>query len=128
MNMNHVNLPVPDIQETRAFLEGYFGLRFLEPADTSKIIVAIDESGTIVALSNFSNADSFSYPDAFHIGFNQPSRDAVDILHQRLIGDGYKAGKRVEFHGAWTFYVGAPGGFTVEVFYRDLSFMKAASN
>ena len=105
MNMDHVNLSVPDIQETRAFLETYFGLRFLGPPDTNKIIVAVDDNKTIVALSNFSNASHYDYPDAFHIGFNQPSREAVDAIHQKMIDNGIKAGKRIDFHGAWTFYV-----------------------
>ena len=67
------------------------------------------------------------FPAAFHVGFNLPSREEVDALHERLTRDGYKAGKRTEFHMAWTFYVEAPGGFLVEVFHQTgMAELKAA--
>ena len=118
MNMNHVNLSVPDVQETRAFLERYFGLRFMSGETPSKIAVALDENDCLIALSNFSNSDSYSYPGAFHVGFNLPSRADVDAMHERLSADGFKVGRRTEFHGAWTFYFDAPGGFIIEVLHQ----------
>ena len=30
MRMDHINPSVPDVQQTRTFLETYFGLRFME--------------------------------------------------------------------------------------------------
>ena len=129
MHMNHINLSVPDIQETRAFLEKYFGLRFMGAPTANKIVVALDESDSIIALSNFSNSDSYSYPPAFHIGFNLPSRADVDAMHERLTADGYKVGRRTEFHGAWTFYLDAPGGFVIEVLHQGgMAQMKAATS
>lgn len=127
MRMNHINLSVPDIQETRAFLEKYFGLTFSGPPTTTKIVVAVDESDSIIALSNFSNSDSYSYPAAFHVGFNLPSRADVDAIHEQLTTDGYKVGRRTEFHGAWTFYFDAPGGFIIEVLHQGgMAELKAA--
>lgn len=127
MRMNHINLSVPDVQATRTFFETYFGLRFMASPISEKIVATLDASDNIIALSNFSNADSYSYPAAFHVGFNLPSREDVDALHERLTADGYKAGKRTEFHMAWTFYIEAPGGFLVEVFHQSgLEQMKAA--
>ncbi len=116
--MNHINLSVPDVQETRVFLETYFGLHFVESPTPQKIVVALDENDCIVALSNFSKSESYSYPAAFHVGFNLPSREAVDAMHERLTIGGYEPGKRIEFHQAWTFYIKAPGGFLVEVFHQ----------
>ena len=91
----------------------------MESPVSQKIVVALDESDNLIALSNFSNADRYLYPAAFHVGFNVPSREEVDALHDRLTSDGYKAGKRTDFHMAWTFYVEAPGGFLVEVFHQS---------
>lgn len=129
MHMNHINLSVPDVQETRAFLEKYFGLRFMDASTTNKIVVALDESDSIIALSNFSNSDSYSYPAAFHVGFNLPSRAEVDAMHERLTADGHKVGRRTEFHGAWTFYLDAPGGFVIEVLHQGgMAELKAATS
>lgn len=118
MRMNHINLSVPDVQATRSFLETYFGLRFMDTPTPDKITVALDENDSIIALSNFSNSDSYSYPGAFHVGFNLPSRADVDAMHERMTADGYKVGRRTDFHGAWTFYLDAPGGFIIEVLHQ----------
>ncbi len=115
MLMNHINLPVSDVPATRAFLETYFGLRCLAAPAPETIVVLADESDCIIALSNFKKGDAIVYPNGFHIGFMQPSREAVDAIHARLAGDGIEVGPRKTFHGAWTFYFKAPGGFTVEV-------------
>lgn len=127
MRLNHINLSVPDIQETRKFLETYFGLRFMDPPENDKIVVALDKNDTLIALSNFSNREEFSYPATFHVGFNLPSREEVDALHDRLVADGYKVGRRTELHVAWTFYLHAPEGFMIEVFHQGgMAEMKAA--
>jgi hypothetical protein len=39
----------------------------------------------------------------------------VDEIYARLKADGFDAEPPREFHGAWTFYLRAPGGFLVEV-------------
>ena len=54
------------------------------------------------------------YPKTFHIGFPQESREKVDQINQRLKNDGYEVAPPVESHG-YTFYVKAPGGFTIEI-------------
>ena len=120
MRMNHINLSVPDVPKTRAFFETYFGLHCSESPQPEKIVILIDESDdSIIALSNFSKNETYAYPAAFHVGFNLPSREDVDAMHARLAADGHAVGKRIEFHGAWTFYLEAPGGFMVEVFHQD---------
>ena len=40
---------------------------------------------------------------------------SVDEIHRRLKSDGVEVGERKDMHGAWAFYVTAPGGFVVEV-------------
>jgi hypothetical protein len=75
----------------------------------------MDESGFVLTLANFDKVDKVEYPGAFHIGFMQESRERVDEIYRRLTSDGIAAEPPREFHGAWTFYFHAPGGFTVEV-------------
>ena len=55
-----------------------------------------------------------SVSKTFHVGFPQESEEQVDKINQRLKEDGFlvEAPKRAH---AYTFYVEAPGGFTIEV-------------
>ena len=115
MRMNHINLAVSDVPATRAFLETYFGLRCVAAPGPDTIVVLTDESDCIITLSNFKKSDAVVYPNAFHIGFMQPSREAVDAIHDRLARDGIEVGPCKTFHGAWTFYLKAPGGLTIEI-------------
>lgn len=55
------------------------------------------------------------YPGMFHIGFRQESDEQVNEINQHLKDDGYRVPTPKHFHGSWTFYLQAPGGFTVEV-------------
>ncbi|HMF19608.1 MAG TPA: VOC family protein [Gemmataceae bacterium] len=83
MPLNHLNLTVPDVPQTRAFFEKYFRFRCVA-APESGVIVLVDESGFILTLNNFDNAGEVVYPGAFHVGFRQDSREQVDAIHQRL--------------------------------------------
>ncbi|HMF16328.1 MAG TPA: VOC family protein [Gemmataceae bacterium] len=119
MALNHVNLTVPDVPKTRAFFETYFGFRCVAEPQSGAIVVLVDESGFILTLNNFDKAAAeIVYPAAFHVGFRQDSREQVDAIYQRLKADGFDMKPPHEFHGAWTFYSRAPGGFLVEVFHQ----------
>lgn len=115
MGLNHVNLTVPDVPRSRAFFETYFGYRCVAERGRDALAVLVDATGFVLTLSNFDKVDRVEYPGAFHIGFMQDSREKVDAMYRRLIDDGFAADPPREFHGAWTFYVNAPGGVMVEV-------------
>jgi catechol 2,3-dioxygenase-like lactoylglutathione lyase family enzyme len=117
MALNHLNLTVPDVPQTRAFFERYFGFRCVAEPENG-VIVLVDESGFILTLNNFDQAGEVVYPGAFHVGFRQDSREQVDAIHKRLKADGFEMKAPHQFHGAWTFYFRAPGGFLVEVFHQ----------
>jgi catechol 2,3-dioxygenase-like lactoylglutathione lyase family enzyme len=119
MRLNHLNLTVPDVARTRDFFEKYFGFRPVFDRGGT-LAVLIDESGFVFTLSNFNKATEVDYPGAFHIGFNQESREKVDEFYRRLTGDGIDANPPKEFHGAWTSYFRAPGGFLVEIFHQHM--------
>jgi catechol 2,3-dioxygenase-like lactoylglutathione lyase family enzyme len=119
MTLNHINIAVPVIAEARPLFESYFGFRCIHDEGDNKIAVLTDQSGFVLTLSNFEKADAFDYPKAFHIGFGQKSREDVNHLYERLKAGGIDAKTPKEFHGAWTFYLHAPGGFLVEVFYQE---------
>ena len=120
MALNHLNLTVPDVPQTRAFFETYFGFRHLAGAPQSDtFVVLVDESGFVLTLNNFDKAGEVVYPGAFHVGFRQDGREQVDAIHQRLKAAGFEMKPPHEFHGAWTSYFRAPGGFLVEVFHQS---------
>jgi catechol 2,3-dioxygenase-like lactoylglutathione lyase family enzyme len=118
MALNHLNLTVPDVPQTRTFFETYFGFRCIAQRESDTLVVLVDESGFVLTLNNFGKAAEVVYPGAFHVGFRQNSRDQVDAFYQRLKSDGFDMKPPHEFHGAWTFYFRAPGGFLVEVFHQ----------
>jgi len=55
------------------------------------------------------------YPDTFHIGFIQDSEEQVNEINRQLKADGFHLPPPSRQHGSWTFYIDAPGGFTIEV-------------
>jgi catechol 2,3-dioxygenase-like lactoylglutathione lyase family enzyme len=115
MTLNHLNLTVPDVSQTKEFFETYFGLHCIAERGRNAIAVMQDETGFVFTLSNFEHVTEVTYPGAFHIGFMQESRDRVDAMYERLKADGLAKEPPREFHGAWTFYLHAPGGILVEV-------------
>ena len=115
MRLNHINLPVSDVATAAGFLREFFGLSNLRQRETRKRALLGDDNGMVVNISNFQDADSVQYPEFFHIGFIRDNREEVDEAHRRLVEAGYKAEAPRSFHGSWTFFVEAPGGFTVEV-------------
>lgn len=118
MRLNHLNLTVPDVAASRAFFETYFGFRCLAGGGRGALAVLADESGFILTLNNFEKATEVEYPGAFHVGFMQESDERVDAMYERLKADGFESDPPREFHGAWTFYLRAPGGFLVEVLHQ----------
>jgi lactoylglutathione lyase len=118
MALNHLNLTVPDVARTREFFETYFGFRCVVDRGRDALAVLVDESGFILSLNNFDKETKVEYPGAFHIGFMQESRQKVDEMYERLKTDGFELKPPMEFHGAWTFYFHAPGGFLVEVLHQ----------
>lgn len=116
MALNHINLAVSNVPENQAFFEAYFGFQPLTKGGTA-LSVLRDESGLVLTLSNFDKATEVSYPDHFHIGFVQQSRERVDELYQRFTDDGFIIEPPRSFHGSWTFYLRTPGGLLIEVLY-----------
>ena len=115
MILNHINLTVTDVPAAKAFLQTYFGLQGAEEGSVNKNFdVVFDDNGMVVTLMKGKRGAEVVYPGTFHIGFGQASEADVNAVYERLKADGYDVAPP-ERHHAWTFYVQAPGGFTVEV-------------
>lgn len=121
MHLNHLNLTVSELSETREFFEEVFGFKCIVSRGNA-LVVLVDDAGFSLTLNQFKKVAEFSYPDdfnVFHVGFQQPSRGRVDEIHGALTAAGYEPPAIREYHGAWTFYLRVPGGFFVEVFYQQ---------
>jgi lactoylglutathione lyase len=115
MRLNHINLTVSDVPASRDFFANYFGFKCVAERGRDALAVMVDDSRFVLTLNNFDKSAEVAYPGAFHVGFMQESREAVDAIFERLKAGGLDPQPPREFHGAWTFYFTAPGGFTVEV-------------
>jgi catechol 2,3-dioxygenase-like lactoylglutathione lyase family enzyme len=118
MKLNHINLTSVDVPGDRAMFETYFGLQCAVMRG-SALAVLRDEQGMLLVLNDFAKKrGDFAYPedsDIHHIGFIQDSREEVDAMNARLRADGWDAPEPRDYHGAWTFYFKAKGGYFVEV-------------
>ena len=108
MKINHINLTVTDVLAAAEFLEKYFGMT--NQGGNKGFTVLFDDDGLVLSLMKGSGI----YPETFHIGFGQESEAKVNQIYERLKADGFDVAAP-ERHHAWTFYIKAPGGFTVEV-------------
>ncbi len=116
MKLNHLNLTVSDVMAAHSFLTTYFGLTPLPASPTNETMAFLnDDNGMVLSLMNLQGEDKIEYPGMFHIGFVQESREDVDAINERLKDGGFAVKAAREFHGSYTFYLKAPGGFTVEV-------------
>ena len=116
MKLNHLNLTVTDVPQTRELLETYFGLTTLMERE-GNFAVMTDDNGSALTLMEGKKA---SYPGTFHIGFMQESEARVDEINRRLKDDGFEVKAPARLHGSWSFYFKAPGGGpTIEVLGSD---------
>lgn len=115
MILNHLNLTVTDVPAAKAFLEKYFGMQCQGGERANKnFAVLFDDVGMILTLMTAGHGTEVQYPGNFHIGFAQENNERVNEIYQRLQDDGFDV-QPPQQHHAWTFYVNAPGGFTVEI-------------
>lgn len=114
MKLNHLNLAVSDVRAAQSFLEKYFGLRAAAPAGESFALL-LDDAGLVLTLMKAGQGSEAKYPASFHIGFMQESEAEVNQINQKLRDDGFEVKPPRRFHGSWTFYFSAPGGFLIEV-------------
>ncbi len=115
MKLNHLNLTVNDVPAASKFLETYFGCRPIGEGDPdTKFAALFDDDDMVITLMTAGKASEVKYPRTFHIGFGQENEEQVNAIYQRLKDDGFEVTPPQRAH-AWTFYVQAPGGFTVEV-------------
>lgn len=114
MQLNHLNLAVPDLAAATDFFEKGFDFRVVNRFEGMRVLAGDD--GFALALTECAQPD---YPESFHIGFLQASRDAVSDVHQRLLAAGIEVPvPPADAYGAFIFTCSVPGGIEVEIAYR----------
>ncbi|GAK08070.1 VOC family protein [Geomicrobium sp. JCM 19038] len=110
MKLGHLNLTVNDVNASKEFLETYFNMTCVGSRGNGFAAMFDDDQFVLTLMKG----KDVQYPKTFHIGFPQESREKVDQINKLLFNAGYRVDSPIESHG-YTFYVQAPGGFTIEV-------------
>lgn len=114
MKLQHLNLPVTDVEQNSVFFTTYFGLRTLEGMNSAKMVAVLDENDVVLLLSQAGETE-VDFPEDFHPGFLVDNKRTLDNIYQHLKEDHADVQAPVKFMQGWTFYVRAPGGFKVQV-------------
>lgn len=118
MNLNHLDLPVPNTRKSQAFFVRHFGFRPVFSRDDG-LIVLVDEDGFALTLSPIASESHLSYPDGFHVGLSVDSKDELLETHGSLVAAGVPIARPIgELGGALAFHCHAPGAILIEVAYR----------
>ena len=115
MRLNHMDLPVPDLQAAADYFERGFGFERV-PARAEGMAILRGEDGFALVLQQ---AKSVTYPPGLHIGFLQPSDEAVHAAYRRLADAGLPLPSAPAVsYGCLAFWCQIPGGILVEVSHR----------
>lgn len=116
MHLNHLDLSVPDVAAAVSFFETGFGFSLLQTKGRDGMAIMNGSGGFVLVLTR---AAEPYYPKTFHIGFLQPSEEAVLAAYARVIAAGIDApNPPSSMRGSLGFYCNVPGGILVEVSFR----------
>ena len=116
MRLNHIDLPVRDIAETRAFFEAHLGFIHVQTLGQDGLAILRDETGLVLVLSRWPKDPQAAYPGGFHIGFLLESEAMVRARYEamRLAGVDLPSPPSHR-RGGFQFYFEAPGPILVEI-------------
>ena len=119
MQLNHLDLPVPDVALAAAFFQTAFGFRCLESRGRDGMAILQGDGGFVLVLTRTRPTQPPQYPERFHLGFLLDSEQAVRDTWQRLADAGAHPPEAPRaMRGGFMFYCHAPGGILVEVSHR----------
>jgi catechol 2,3-dioxygenase-like lactoylglutathione lyase family enzyme len=121
MRLNHIDLAVRDIAQTRAFFEAHLDFTHVQTLGQNGLAILKDETGLVLVLSRWPKDPQAAYPGAFHIGFLLESEAAVWARYDRLLLVGVNLPAPPEHQrGGFQFYFEAPGPILIEIGHRPL--------
>ena len=114
--LNHLNLSTSDVAALAEFFHRVFDFRIVDERGSGNLVIMTSENGFLLTLMKDKTLQEQAYPSAFHVGFLQPDRTAVQDLHARIQAIGLSAPPPGPMRGdTFGFYVQAPGGVLIEV-------------
>jgi catechol 2,3-dioxygenase-like lactoylglutathione lyase family enzyme len=114
MRLNHLDLHVPDVVETRDFFIKFLEFKLVSSPTASALAILEDGAGFVLVLQTQKHP-SESYPAGFHIGFSVSERSAVNERRRLMAEAGHRVSEIESNKRGYFFYVHAPGGFFVEI-------------
>jgi catechol-2,3-dioxygenase len=117
--LNHTNLTTYNVPALKEFFSSVFGFQIVNER-SDKLAVLVNSEGFVLTLMfDKRMTPEQGYPGLFHVGFLQPTQQAVDLIHEALIARNYVAPKPAKLQRGgpptYGFYCDAPGGVLVEV-------------
>jgi catechol 2,3-dioxygenase-like lactoylglutathione lyase family enzyme len=90
MKLNHLNLSVPNVAETKQFFETYFEFTCVDEKGNNALVVLNGKDNFILTLmsDSFNKSGAFTYPNAFHFGFIFSTEAEVNSIYEKLKNGG----------------------------------------
>jgi catechol 2,3-dioxygenase-like lactoylglutathione lyase family enzyme len=119
MQLNHLDLSVPDVALTATFFKIAFGFVDIQTKGNGGMAILEGAGGFVLVLTRARPTDRPLYPRTFHIGFLVSSEQDVKDAFQRLTAAGIDLTHPPgTVRGSLMFYCRAPGGILIEVSHR----------
>lgn len=116
MQLNHLDLSVPDVAAASAFLTRHFGFTLLQTKGKQGMAILAGDGGVVLVLTR---CEAPSYPKTFHIGFLASDADEVAAKHAELEGAGVNGLSPLQdMRGGPGFYCRTEWGILLEVSWR----------
>ncbi len=116
MQLNHINLPVPNVKETAAFFEKFFRFTCIDIKGDGIIAILKGEDDFLLVLSKLDAQSPQAYMRDFHIGFMVKQQHEVVDIYNNLKDSGANVDREpAKIRSSFGFYFYAPGNIMVEV-------------
>ena len=119
VTLNHTNLTTYDVPALAEFFCSGFGFEVVDKRNDKLAVLRNADGFLLTLMFDKGMTKGHGYPGIFHVGFLQPTQQAVDAVHEELGARSYEAPKpemlRRGGPPTYGFYYEAPGGVLVEV-------------
>jgi catechol 2,3-dioxygenase-like lactoylglutathione lyase family enzyme len=114
MRLNHIDLPVSDVQRTVGWFEQLFDFQLRSSRSSPAIAILNDGHGFVLVLQRRRNPAE-AYPEGFHIGFVVEDVDTVQRFHTRARAASLEVSDIQRNNHGTQVYWKTPEGFLIEV-------------
>jgi catechol-2,3-dioxygenase len=91
--MNHTNLTTYDVPALTEFFCSVFGFQVINKRADKLAVLRNSEGFLLTLMYDKLMTPEQGYPGLFHVGFLQPTQNAVDLMHEGLSARNYVAPK-----------------------------------